>query len=180
MPIFTEGYEFVVRALFSNNYKLNGVMIPNNVKIVVAGQWALESGWGKSLLATSFNNYGGLKYRSDIANYAKELIDAVDYKDWLERMANTKFKYRDDEIFVKNIIDFPLVYFAFLERDRYKGIEDNLHNAGDYLSFLVEKGYVADMPGIKKENILEAYLEKIFNICQRPYFRKLCDPLVIL
>lgn len=53
-------------------YMANAIEFPD-LKAVSFAQWALESGWGRSSLASKFNNYGGAKWRTYMAPYAKSV-----------------------------------------------------------------------------------------------------------
>lgn len=121
-----------------------------NVLTAIASQWALESGWGKSKLAMSHNNFGGMKYRKELSH----LCDPVVYTDW-EGQEALYCALADPE-------DYYEVYFAFIGRQRYKGVEEHLGSPRAFLEHLYNCGYVGSMPGGK-----EKYVDTILDIMSR-------------
>ena len=141
----TKPYIAAVKSLY-----LNAPTEFANVLTAIAAQWALESGWGKSKLAMSHNNFGGMKYRSELSH----LCDPVVYTDW-EGEECLYCALADPE-------DYYEVYFAFISRQRYHGIEDHLGSPEAFLEHLYARGYVGSMPGGK-----DKYVSTILNIMAR-------------
>jgi len=51
----------------------------------VLATWALESGWGHSILATDHYNFAGMKWHkcmSSMNTHGQDLVEPVDYKAW--------------------------------------------------------------------------------------------------
>lgn len=89
------------------------------LKAVTLAQWALESGWGTSDLAVKHYNFGGLKYRPEMAAYAgKVLYKGEDY-----------CKFASLEKFLQG-------YWAFLRRSPYAGWEQRTASAAVFINFI--------------------------------------------
>lgn len=152
----TQNYIKAVKALYTradNRYR--------KVLRAIAGQWALESGWGKSKLAESHSNFGGMKYRRELS----DLCDAVLYTDW-EGKEDLYCALADPE-------DYCELYFRFINRPRYKGINGKLGSDKEFLEHLYDRGYVGSMPGGK-----ENYVSTILSIIDR-LPEELRDPVAV-
>lgn len=93
------------------------------LKVVTLAQWALESGWGTSDLAMKHFNFGGLKWRPEMKQYA------------------TKVRYEahdgwDDYCKFATIEKFIEGYWGFLERDPYEGWKEHTGTAQDFMGFI--------------------------------------------
>ena len=90
---------------------------------VTLAQWLLESGRGTSALAVQHYNFGGLKWRPEMAGYATK----IKYK----AADGTGFycKFATLESFVNG-------YWRFLERAPYSGWEDNAASAEKFIRFI--------------------------------------------
>jgi N-acetylmuramoyl-L-alanine amidase len=98
--------------------------IPNpQLKEVTLAQWLLESGRATSDLATEHNNFGGLKWRSEMAPFATRIeFNAHDGKDFYCKFATV-------ESFING-------YWAFINRSPYAGWKDHASNGEDYIRFI--------------------------------------------
>lgn len=94
-----------------------------HLKAVTLAQWALESGWGTSRLATQHLNFGGLKYRPEMAPYARK----VRYK---------AHDGEEDYCAFDSLEEFITGYWAFLERSPYAGWEDHTASPADFIGFI--------------------------------------------
>lgn len=106
-----------------------------NLKTVTLAQWMLESGRGTSDLATQHYNFGGLKWRPEMAAFAtRVLYQAHDGLD-----AYCKFA---------TLENFIAGYWAFIARAPYSGWEAHVDTPQDYINFIgpiytPKKGYAA-------------------------------------
>jgi N-acetylmuramoyl-L-alanine amidase len=125
--------------LFKKLAKLYGEMEIEypHLKAVTLAQWALESAWGTSSLATEHLNFGGLKYRKEMAPYVQkvsyEAHDGVDFY----------CKFPNLEGFIKG-------YWAFIHRSPYSGWEEHTDSPEDFMEFIgpiycPRSGYVNDV-----------------------------------
>lgn len=64
------------------------------LKAVTTAQWAVESGWGNSILAQKHGNYAGMKWRKALGDYATP----VSYHAWDGETLYCKFKTPEDFI----------------------------------------------------------------------------------
>ena len=131
----------------------------------IAAQWALESGWGRSTLASLHNNFGGMKYRQSIENEHTKKIVYVD-------------RFGDSDHYFS--IDLPehyyLLYFAFVGRERYKNVR--LDCGFNFVHDLANCGYVAKMHNRKgeivpDERLAEFYAHRVQEIVLGKTFQRL-------
>lgn len=94
-----------------------------NLKAVTFAQWLLESGRGTSDLARLHFNFGGLKYRPEMAGYATKISYAA--SDGVDNYC----KFSTLEGFVNG-------YWRFLERAPYSGWEDHVETPEDFIGFI--------------------------------------------
>ncbi len=93
------------------------------LRAVTLAQWMLESGRGTSKLATQHNNFGGLKWRPEMAAYAtKVFYEAHDGGDYYCRFASP-------EAFIRG-------YWAFLERAPYRGWKSHTATPETFIRFI--------------------------------------------
>jgi N-acetyl-anhydromuramyl-L-alanine amidase AmpD/N-acetylmuramoyl-L-alanine amidase len=99
-------------------------------------QWILESGWAKSGRARDHFNFGGLKWRPEMANWteAKDgvLVQPVKYTAW--DGPGTYCKFASPSAYING-------YWRFLMRSPYHGWEEHASNPKDYISYLLKCGY---------------------------------------
>ncbi|NEP60691.1 MAG: peptidoglycan DD-metalloendopeptidase family protein [Symploca sp. SIO2G7] len=106
----------------------------SNLKIASLSQWILESAKGTSILATRHYNFGGLKWRDEMSDFAtKVLYEAHDGPDYYCRFASI-------EAFITG-------YWKFLTRTPYTSWEDYTSSPEEYIEFIGEtyapnQGYV--------------------------------------
>lgn len=93
------------------------------LKGITIAQWLLESGRGASRLAIEHLNFGGLKWRSEMTEFATP----VDYQasDGLDKYC----KFESLEKFIKG-------YWRFLERPPYEGWRNNVDSAEEFIGFI--------------------------------------------
>ncbi len=80
--------------------------IPESLKPTAAAMWALESGWGESELAKTHLNFGGLKWRDEMQDFASHAI----YTAWDGPEPYCRFVSLDA---------FIAGWWAFLQRSPY-------------------------------------------------------------
>ena len=103
-------------------YSQENIRYPH-LKAVTLAQWMLESGRGTSDLAKEHYNFGGLKYRSELAPHATRIsYEAHDGKDWY-------CKFPTIESFING-------YWAFINRSPYSGWEEHATDAETYINFI--------------------------------------------
>lgn len=112
----------------------------SHLKGITLAQWILESGRGTSLLATEHLNFGGLKWRQEMAGFATP----VDYNASDGRDKYCKFDSL--EAFIKG-------YWRFMERDPYIGWRDRISSGEDFINF-IGPIYAGD----------SAYITKVLNL----------------
>lgn len=94
-----------------------------HLKEVTLAQWMLESGRATSALAREHYNFGGLKWRPEMAPYATRVsYEAHDGKSWY-------CKFPTIESFING-------YWAFINRSPYTGWEEHISDGEDYIKFI--------------------------------------------
>jgi N-acetylmuramoyl-L-alanine amidase len=93
------------------------------LRAVTLAQWMLESGRATSKLAKLHYNFGGLKWRKEMAAYATKVkYEANDGVDFYCKFAT--------------IENFIAGYWAFLDRSPYSGWEEHTDTAEDFIGFI--------------------------------------------
>jgi hypothetical protein len=117
MSIFTERFEQLVKAYLDAD-----VEFPNLRDVTIA-QWILESGYGRSRLAEEHLNFGGLKWRAEMAGFA----EPVDYPahDGVDQYC--KFA---------SVAAFIAGYWKFLDRAPYRGWRDHAATPESFIRFI--------------------------------------------
>lgn len=118
----TEGFQSLIATAY-NTLPLDLRDKPGLFEVFVA-MWALESGWGKSSLASAYHNYGGMKWREEMRRIA----------------APQKYRAHDgvaDYCSFANIQDFVEGFIIFLDRSPYKGWRD-LPNGEAFIDHIAE------------------------------------------
>ncbi len=93
------------------------------LRAVTLAQWMLESGRATSKLAKLHYNFGGIKWRKEMAAYASKIsYDANDGVDFYCKFAT--------------IENFIAGYWAFLNRAPYSGWEEHVDTAEDFINFI--------------------------------------------
>jgi N-acetylmuramoyl-L-alanine amidase len=103
-------------------YRGEAIRYPQ-LRAVTLAQWMLESGRATSKLARLHYNFGGLKWRKEMAPYA------------------TRIKYEasdgvDDYCKFATIENFIAGYWAFLNRAPYSGWEEHVEDGKDFIEFI--------------------------------------------
>jgi LysM repeat protein len=113
------------------------------LKGITIAQWLLESGRGTSRLATEHLNFGGLKWRAEMAGFATP----VDHEasDGLDKYC----KFASLEKFIQG-------YWHFLERSPYEGWRGNIGSAEEFIGF-IGPIYAGDSNYVSK--VLNLYAE---------------------
>ena len=111
------------------------------LKDISLAQWILESGRGSSDLAELHNNFGGLKWRSEMAGFATPVhYVAHDGPDTYCAFASER--------------DFIIGYWRFLDRPPYKGWRNQAGSDETFIQF-IGKIYAPSSP---------SYAEKVLNL----------------
>jgi N-acetylmuramoyl-L-alanine amidase len=93
------------------------------LRAVTLAQWMLESGRATSKLAKLHYNFGGIKWRKEMAAYATRIkYEANDGVDFYCKFAT--------------IENFITGYWAFLNRSPYSGWEEHTDTAEDFIRFI--------------------------------------------
>ncbi|MEW6037698.1 MAG: N-acetylmuramoyl-L-alanine amidase [Pseudomonadota bacterium] len=117
MPTYTTKFHTLV-----TEYVNTAIEFPD-LKDITLAQWILESGRGSSDLASLHNNFGGLKWRSEMAGYATPVhYEAHDGPDTYCAFASEK--------------DFIIGYWRFLERPPYKGWRAKAGSDEGFIQFI--------------------------------------------
>ena len=94
-----------------------------DLKAITLAQWILETGWDPSELARKHNNFGGLKFRSEMQDIATKIkYDAHDGEDYYRAF--------------KNVEDFITGYWIFIDRSPYRGWRDASANSEAFIEFI--------------------------------------------
>ncbi len=137
-------------------YRGENIRYPQLRPITLA-QWMLESGRGMSKLAKEHYNFGGIKWRPEMAAYARkikyEANDGVDYY----------CKFATIESFING-------YWAFLNRAPYTGWEDHISTGEEFVRFIgpiytPTKNYAAKVINLlpEAEQLLNLEAEQLLN-----------------
>lgn len=134
------------------------------VRDYIIAQWILESGWGRSKLA-KLGNYGGMKYRQEIANMVN--CGFIRYGDWDDQ---------NDWYFVCQHEDYYKLYIAFINRQRYLPL--NLSHGFWFAYEIARCGYVGSMKKrggeyCTKEELPSYYALRLYEIIRGRTFKKL-------
>jgi murein DD-endopeptidase MepM/ murein hydrolase activator NlpD len=125
-----------------NLYSRTNIEFPQ-LKDVTIAQWLLESGRGTSRLAIEHFNFGGLKWRPEMA----ELATPVDY---VASDGKDKYcKFDSLEKFIKG-------YWRFLDRSPYEGWRNNTNSPEAFVRFVgsiyaTDKNYVSKVLSLQDE-----------------------------
>jgi N-acetylmuramoyl-L-alanine amidase len=93
------------------------------LRAVTLAQWMLESGRATSKLAKLHYNFGGIKWRNEMAAYATKVkYEANDGVDFYCKFAT--------------IENYIAGYWAFLNRSPYSGWEEHTDTAEDFIRFI--------------------------------------------
>lgn len=131
-----QNFHRVAKALKSHQASYNDFPL---CTAVILAQWAKESDWGRSKLAMLANNFAGLKMRPELRGLAKPFK----YTDWENQT--------DPYCAVDSPEDFPGLYFVFIRRQVYWGIE-SCQDPESFINHLAIKGFCASTPEIKRQD----------------------------
>ncbi len=101
------------------------------LKGVTLAQWALESSWGTSRLATEYNNFAGMGYRRELWWYARPVTHTTSDGE------RTYCHFRSHKAFIRG-------YWRFLGRRRYRGWQAHGNDPEAFLEHLLRCGYATD------------------------------------
>ncbi len=101
------------------------------LKGVTLAQWALESSWGTSPLATEYNNFAGIGYRRELWWYARPVTHTTSDGE------RTYCHFRSQKAFIRG-------YWRFLARRRYRGWQAHGNDPEGFLEHLLRCGYATD------------------------------------
>ena len=111
------------------------------LRAVTLAQWALESGWGTSALATQHCNFAGLKWRPEMQGFAVPV-------DYIAHDGPDVYCAFDSES------AFIAGYWRFIGRAPYVGWHNHMNSAVDYIQFIASRGYAGD----------PNYAQKVINL----------------
>lgn len=113
------------------------------LKAIILAQFIKESGRGHSRLAMEDNNFGGLKFRKEMAAYGKP----TSYTDW-ENKKDSYIKFDSIEAFIEG-------YWHFIDRYPYKGWDKYKNDPHGYIKFINYAGYTPPRDYYKDVIVLE-------------------------
>lgn len=126
-----------------------------DLKDITFAQWALETGYGKSILATRHLNFGGMKWRKEMAKYGQPVPYKASHDPQDSKKGQGKYcSFNSLERFVQ-------AYWAWLERWPYKGWRSRADNPTDFMSFVGAK-WAPTGAGQSDQN--DGYARKINNV----------------
>ncbi len=128
--------------LLIDTYRDFPIQFPH-LKPITLAQWALECGWGQSLLFQKHNNAAGLKWRSEMAGFARPVV----------------YKAHDGDAEYCKFISlrgFITGYWKFLDRSPYRGWKSKCEHPEDFINFVgpiycPDKGYVGKVLSLLDE-----------------------------
>jgi N-acetylmuramoyl-L-alanine amidase len=120
------------------------IEFPDLITVTLA-QWLLESARGTSELATRYFNFGGLKWRSEMAAGA-----GGDDRGAARPVLYDAHDGRDDYCRFSDPENFIFGYWRFIGRSPYRGYERFGSDPEGYIQFLKERGYAADPRYVSK------------------------------
>jgi len=110
-----------------------------HLKEVTLAQWLLESARATSDLAKTAKNFAGLKWRTEMNDFANSISIQVPS----EPTAVDFCQFTDLEKFL-------LGYWKFLTRSPYKDLEENTSTPESFIGFIQTKGFSTDISYTKK------------------------------
>ncbi len=117
MAPYTQEFKSLVR-----DYLDADIDFPN-LRAVTVAQWTLESGYGRSSLATDFRNFAGLKWRPEMTGHATPVeYEAHDGTDKYCKFASLK--------------KFIAGYWRFLDRSPYDGWRNHTASPQAFIRFI--------------------------------------------
>lgn len=122
------------------------------LKIVTLAQWILESSRGESYLAKKYLNFGGIKYRKRMKDYATP----IDYTG-SDGVEDIYCKFAN----VKNFIDG---YWHFIASGPYDGWEKYRDDGAEYIKHIFRSGYAQDPNYVMKVLALSDEAEKLLGL----------------
>lgn len=134
---------------------------------VVIAQAILESGWGKSTLASKYHNYFGLKCGSSWNGPSVNMNTKEEYKPGVHTDIKANFRvYTSLDKGVKG-------YFEFINKPRYKNLK-GVKNYKTYIKLIKQDGYATSSTYIEKlTKLVEKYGLDIWDIVisKKEYFK---------
>lgn len=109
--------------------------------IATLSQWALESNFGKSVLAKEHLNFGGLKFRARV-NQNRQLATPVDYTDHAGEL--------DTYCSFSSLEDFFDGYWEFIANGPYIDWEKHAEDPSGYITYIKDIGYATDSEYVGK------------------------------
>ncbi|WP_315759587.1 MULTISPECIES: N-acetylmuramoyl-L-alanine amidase [unclassified Bradyrhizobium] len=117
MAPYTEEFKALVKDYLAADVEFAAL------RAVTVAQWTLESGYGRSSLATDFRNFARLKWRSEMNGFATPVDYAAhDGTDKYCRFTSRK--------------KFIAGYWNFLDRSPYEGWRDHVGTPEDFIRFI--------------------------------------------
>lgn len=137
--------EFIetIGALIQKHAFANGYKYPS----AIIGQAILESGWGKSLLASKYNNYFGLKCGSSWCGKSVNMTTKEEYT------RGTLTNIRDNFRVYDTMEDGVKGYFEFIGYSRYSNLK-SATSSKNYLQLIKSDGYATS----------STYVVNVYNV----------------
>lgn len=114
-----------------------------HLKPITVAQWMLESGRGTSYLAKEHNNFGGMMWRDEMANWPLIDISKVRYTSPSDGIDTYYATFCTITGWVKG-------YWKFIDRAVYAGWREHCQTGYEYISWLKKCGYAADPDYVTK------------------------------
>lgn len=123
---------------YADDYGISQSCIP-----AIVGQAILESNWGKSLLASKYFNYFGLKCGSSWTGKSVNLKTKEEYKAGQLTTIKDNFRaYSSIGLGIKG-------YFEFIKNKRYSNLK-TANNPRQYLEYIKADAYATDSKYVNK------------------------------
>jgi flagellum-specific peptidoglycan hydrolase FlgJ len=137
--------EFIetIGALIQKHSFANGYKYPS----AIIGQAILESGWGKSLLASKYHNYFGLKCGSSWRGKSVNMTTKEEYT------RGTLTNIRDNFRVFDTMEDGIKGYFEFISYSRYSNLK-SATSSKNYLQLIKSDGYATS----------STYVDNVYNV----------------
>lgn len=128
-----------------------------HLKPITVAQWLLETGRGTSFLCQQHNNFGGMMWRAEMANWPLN-ISKVRYTSPSDGIDTYYASFTTLEDWVKG-------YWKFIDRAVYAGWREHCGSGGEYINWLKKCGYAADPDYVNKVlDLLPEAIELLSNI----------------
>jgi len=131
---------------FDLYYSMPGNSHLKPLRNIVLAHCALESGHGSSYLYTEYNNGAGMKFREILSYMFPKFGYYIDH-------AGEKARYFK----LSSMVDFPALYWAFINRWPYVGWEKYINDPFGYIRHISKIYCATDTPEVYYNKVIAVY-----------------------